>query len=261
MTTASVSPVLPEALVLLDLAADDAAAAMRTLATQLYRQGFVKASYIEAVLQREAVYPTGFPTVIPVALPHTDVEHCLRPALAIARLTQPVSFGMIGDPTQTVETRLIFMLSVTDPAAQVRWLRRLVDCFQQPELLGRVLEAASAAEVVALLQPHLQERDEKASPAAATGAPALELIVAHPVGLHARPAAKFIQTAARFPCAIRVANVSTGSRFVDAKSILGVLSLGVSQGHRIRIEAEGEAAAAALEALQRLIESNFGEGG
>ncbi len=260
MTNTSFLPVLHESLVLLDLAADDAAAAMRSLAAELYRQGFVKASYSEAVLRREAVYPTGFPTAIPVALPHTDIEHCLRPALAIARLTQPVPFGMIGDPTQQVETRLIFMLSVTDPAAQVRWLRRLVDCFQQPELLNQLLQAASAAEVVALLRPHLEEGEAKTAPAVATDAPALELVVAHPVGLHARPAAKFIQTAARFPCAIRVANLSTGSRFVDAKSILGVLSLGVSQGHRIRIEAEGEAAGAALAALQRLIESNFDEG-
>lgn len=255
----SFAPFLSEALIVLDLPAADAAAAIRTLADRLYREGYVRESYAEAVLQRERVYPTGLPTTIPVALPHTDVEHCLRPGLAVARLAAPVAFGMMGDPSQQVETRLVFMLSITDPKAQVSWLKRLIECFQQPELLESLEMATSAVEVMALLGSHLEDRKEETADTGSTTAPAVMLVVTHPVGLHARPAAKFVQTAARFPCAIRVANVTTGSPFVDAKSILKVLTLGVQQGHRIRVEAEGEAAMAALKALRELVESDFGE--
>jgi phosphotransferase system HPr (HPr) family protein len=85
------------------------------------------------------------------------------------------------------------------------------------------------------------------------------LIVHHPLGLHARPAALFVQTAARFKAAVRVTNRTRGTKPVDAKSILSVLTLGVSQGHEIQIAAEGDDADAALAAITDLVESNFGE--
>ena len=62
-----------------------------------------------------------------------------------------------------------------------------------------------------------------------------EIFIHNSVGLHARPAAKFVQTATRFPCEIKVRNSTKESTFVNAKSILSVLSLGVDQGHTITI--------------------------
>lgn len=85
------------------------------------------------------------------------------------------------------------------------------------------------------------------------------LVVTHSVGLHARPAALFVQTASGFESAIRVANLTTGSESVDAKSILGVLTLGVLRGHQIRVSATGPDEAQALGVLIRLVETNFGE--
>jgi phosphotransferase system HPr (HPr) family protein len=83
------------------------------------------------------------------------------------------------------------------------------------------------------------------------------LVVRHSAGLHARPAALFVQTAAQFASHIQVAH---GERQANAKSILGVLALGVSQGMAIHIRAEGEDASLAVAALASLVESNFGEG-
>jgi phosphotransferase system HPr (HPr) family protein len=88
----------------------------------------------------------------------------------------------------------------------------------------------------------------------------VEISIQHPAGLHARPASKFVRMAASFPCEIRVVDLTKGSEAVNAKSILGVLSLGADQGHQIRIETEGEREAEAAEALRLLIENNFGEG-
>lgn len=84
-------------------------------------------------------------------------------------------------------------------------------------------------------------------------------IVTHESGLHARPGSKFVQTAVSFPCDIQVKNVTTDGNFVNAKSILSVLTLGVFQGNEILVEANGEQADEALAALKELIDSNFGE--
>jgi len=83
--------------------------------------------------------------------------------------------------------------------------------------------------------------------------------VKHKVGLHARPASLFVQTAAKFSSKIKVKNLTTNGDFVDAKSIIMVLTLGVMKDHEVVIQSEGADADAALEALQALIENNFGE--
>jgi phosphocarrier protein HPr len=88
--------------------------------------------------------------------------------------------------------------------------------------------------------------------------PETTLTVYHEVGLHARPAARFVQTAKQFKSDIKVAH---GEREANAKSILTVLTLGVNQGAVITIRAEGEDADQALAALVALIENNFGEAG
>jgi phosphotransferase system HPr (HPr) family protein len=87
----------------------------------------------------------------------------------------------------------------------------------------------------------------------------IRLIVNHPVGLHARPAAQFVKTAMGYESEINVVNVTNNGEPVDAKSILGVLTLGVSQGSEIEISADGNDASTALDALKELVENNFGE--
>lgn len=82
------------------------------------------------------------------------------------------------------------------------------------------------------------------------------LTVEHPVGLHARPAAIFVQTAKKFQSDVRVEH---GERRANAKSILNVIGLGAGQGAEIVLRAEGEDEDQAIEALVALINDNFGE--
>ena len=88
--------------------------------------------------------------------------------------------------------------------------------------------------------------------------PVKELIIENEVGLHARPASKFIQVAAAYPCDINICNLTTASKTVNAKSILSVLTLGIDKGHTIRLETNGDQAQEALNALEELVLHNFG---
>ena len=83
--------------------------------------------------------------------------------------------------------------------------------------------------------------------------------VRHKIGLHARPAAMFVQTATKFSSKVKVKNLTSNGNFVDAKSIIMVLTLGVMKDHEVVIQTDGADADAALEALKSLIEANFGE--
>lgn len=84
--------------------------------------------------------------------------------------------------------------------------------------------------------------------------------ITHKVGLHARPAALFVQTANKFSSSIKVRNLNANGNLVDAKSIIMVLTLGVMKDHEIQIQAEGADEADAIAALKSLVETNFGEG-
>ncbi len=83
-----------------------------------------------------------------------------------------------------------------------------------------------------------------------------DVIVQNQIGLHARPATFFIQKANEFKSSIWV---EREERRVNAKSLLGVLSLGIVGGASIRIIADGTDEQAAVAALVKLIESGFVE--
>ncbi|HXF70416.1 MAG TPA: HPr family phosphocarrier protein [Thermoflexus sp.] len=87
------------------------------------------------------------------------------------------------------------------------------------------------------------------------------LTLTNAVGLHARPAALFVQTAARFRSNITVRNITRGTPAVNAKAILAVLTLGAEHGHVIEISAEGPDEEEAIATLKALVESRFGEDG
>jgi phosphotransferase system HPr (HPr) family protein len=88
--------------------------------------------------------------------------------------------------------------------------------------------------------------------------PEVKLEIKNEVGLHARPAALFVQTANKFQSAITVKN---GDLSANAKSILHILTLGAEQGSVITVSAEGEDAEQALQALIELNAANYGEKG
>lgn len=82
------------------------------------------------------------------------------------------------------------------------------------------------------------------------------LILENKVGLHARPASLFVQTAARFTAVI---HVECNGRRADAKRILKVLQLGAEYGAELHVHAEGDDAAEAVAALGELVHNRFGE--
>ena len=83
-----------------------------------------------------------------------------------------------------------------------------------------------------------------------------EVAIKNRLGLHARAAAKLVQTASRFKSSVKIRK---NGEEVDGKSILGILLLAASQGTRIVLTINGEDEAAAFDAVQDLIARSFDE--
>jgi len=87
--------------------------------------------------------------------------------------------------------------------------------------------------------------------------PSIEIKIINKLGLHARASAKLSQLAGEFPCEVYLAR---DGRQVNAKSIMGVMMLAAGIGSTVTLETVGEQADEALQAIQELINNQFGEG-
>jgi phosphocarrier protein FPr len=87
----------------------------------------------------------------------------------------------------------------------------------------------------------------------------LRLAVRNPLGLHARPAARFVQTAGAFDADVEVTNLTNGRGPASGRSLNRLATLGVRQGHEMLVSANGPQAAAALAALEELAGRDFDE--
>lgn len=84
-------------------------------------------------------------------------------------------------------------------------------------------------------------------------------MVINVTGLHARPASVFVNTAKKFKSAVSIRHIGEENEFINAKSVIMLLSLGIGQGEEIEIAADGTDEKMAVDSLIELIQGGFGE--
>lgn len=107
---------------------------------KLSSDGIVKASYLEALREREALYPTGILLDdYAVAIPHCDANHANSPSIYIIRLPQPVLVNQ-ADGDDQLPVSLVINLVVTDPSNQLQLLKALFNNLQNEAFYNNLLE-------------------------------------------------------------------------------------------------------------------------
>lgn len=136
------------------IVASDSTEVINLLAERLRMIGCVEESYARAVIDREAVMPTGLPLAddVAVAVPHTDPEHVIAPALAMATLAKPVVFKSMEDPDRDLAVTVVFALALRDKNEQIEMLQTIAATLQDAEIMRRIADAASVAEIAAALE-------------------------------------------------------------------------------------------------------------
>lgn len=87
-----------------------------------------------------------------------------------------------------------------------------------------------------------------------------EFVISNKLGLHARPAALFVQTSARHKCRVQVTKDAGGEEMVvNGKSVMGLMMLAAACGEKIKVTLEGPDEAQALKAFEDLFARNFDE--
>ncbi len=135
-------------LIKMSLEAENEADVIAQLGAEMQKKGYVRESYIAAVMEREAKLPTGLDiNGFSVAIPHTDPEHVNQGAFAVGILKNPVPFHCMAMPDVCTPVRLVFLLAIKDPEKQVVLLQQLMAVFQDVELLQAILQAETKSEI------------------------------------------------------------------------------------------------------------------
>ncbi|MEZ5086667.1 MAG: PTS sugar transporter subunit IIA [Tessaracoccus sp.] len=118
-------------------------------------RGLALDTYVQALKDREAEFPTGLGISGGVAIPHTSAEYVTGNTIAVATLTSPVAFQAMGDPDTTVEVSTVVMLVFADSTQHLPLLSKIVKSLQDQSFVDAIREAASPEELSVVLAARL----------------------------------------------------------------------------------------------------------
>ena len=111
--------------------------AISLTADELFNNGCVKNTFKENCILREKQFPTGLPTNVAVAIPHTDAIHVIENAVCILKLKMKDLFNSMQDPNDTVNVDFVFNMSVVDDNKQLQMLQEIIKVVQDSNFLEK----------------------------------------------------------------------------------------------------------------------------
>lgn len=123
----------------------------------LKEKGYVRDSFLDAILTREQLYPTGLPTSpVAIALPHTDPQHILHPFISVTRLSHPIAWQEMGNDDNTLYIQFIVLLGFIDHSSHLTALQKLMDCLADEEVVQALCEIDDVETFLCTLTSRLQ---------------------------------------------------------------------------------------------------------
>ncbi len=240
---------IDERLVRVQARAADKQDAIRQVGQLLVDRGYIDAGYVASMLGREAVANTylGNGITIPHGLPK-DRDLIKQTGIAVVQLPA----GVTWNPGETAQL-VVGIAAKSDEHIEV--LRRLTRVLGDPEqvaLLSRttdprdIIEALTGERPVAA--PKSTDQEDYAN--------LFDAVVLNKTGLHARPAATFVDISKRFQSDVLVRH---GDAVAKGKSLISLLQLGIEHGETIRVSAQGPDADKVLAALKSAIAVGLGD--
>lgn len=136
------------------VSSETAKGVLRELAEYAIDQGYASEGYVEALLDREAQFPTGLavPTAeFDIAIPHADPEHVEESAVVLALPDRPVAFRDMDDPEDTVDAGVVMLLLAGESEGYTAFLSNLANLFQHPQF-AEAVEAGAPEWILELVE-------------------------------------------------------------------------------------------------------------
>jgi phosphocarrier protein FPr len=242
--SAAVRPLLSPELVRIAARPTDKTAAIREACQMLIAAGYIEPAYADSMLRRETVAETFLGHG--VAIPHGMIEDramIRQNGLAILQVPD----GVEWNPGQI--TKLVVAIAAQSDA-HITILRRLTRLLQDDAKLAELFTVDNARAIVVALVDEVPETVDETP--VADLAESFEWTVDYPNGLHARPAAQWVDASRRSTARLQVRCRNT---VADPKNLVSLLQLGLRSGDVVTVSAEGPDAAKGLAQLKSTIQS------
>lgn len=126
--------------------------ALKFLADEMFRKELVYENYYEGISERELVFPTGLiVNQLGIAIPHTDGDKVKRAQIGFMSLAHPIKFKEMGNLESEIDVSIIFMLALKEPHQQMEMLQKLIELFQNEEMMKRILTCNNADEFIEVI--------------------------------------------------------------------------------------------------------------
>ncbi len=138
-----------DAVFLLDNRADDTATdILKMIGNKMTELGYAKESFKEALLEREAKYPTGL-RIEPysVAIPHTDPGHIYNPCICVVKLKEGVEFHEMVNTQALVRVNFIFCIALPEGEKQTNVLQHVMGIAGNREMMEALNKAENPEEI------------------------------------------------------------------------------------------------------------------
>ena len=134
--------------------------AIKKVGEILKNAGYVNEAYIESVLEREKNFPTGMPLMgSAIAIPHATPEgNVLKNGIAVAKMSKPVTFHSMEDPSETVEAELVFLLALKDSGQHLEILRQMFTSFQNPNVIKALKDSKTESEILEIMEKYFGKK-------------------------------------------------------------------------------------------------------
>lgn len=123
------------------------------IGNKLIKLGYVKETFTAALLKREAEYPTGLPTEpLPVAIPHTDAEHVIKPCICFIRLNKGVDFNHMIEANKTINVNYVFCIVLDNADKQIGVLQKILSIVSNSNMMNKLGKVQTSREVYDLIK-------------------------------------------------------------------------------------------------------------
>lgn len=129
--------------------------AIALAAIPLLKQGFVTEDFVDAAVERERTFPTGLPTKIGVALPHTEAKYVQKESISIVTLKNTIVFAGMGNPKESIPVQIIFLLAINNPEKQLGVLQTIITIIQNEKVLQKIKNAKEPKTIYNLINTFL----------------------------------------------------------------------------------------------------------
>jgi Phosphotransferase system mannitol/fructose-specific IIA domain (Ntr-type) len=114
-------------------------------------KGYVTSKFAEDLLSREAEFPTGLNTPVPIAIPHIGTN-CNKSFFSFATLKKPIDFENMDGSEGMVPVRIVFLFGIVEPEEQVGVLTKISKLFQDKDFLEKIYESLNPNEALKIVK-------------------------------------------------------------------------------------------------------------